>query len=212
MTAPDRSKIGARNSRKGKRYERRVAQLISEWTGQVFRRRRVEGRDASVVMRESTSDVIPADGEIIFSVEAKSGAGFSLDSVMANPLTGLFSKWWAQANWDAQILTEITKLRRYPIVFLKPNVNTDWVAVSAIPFMNKTLQPRLQPANATVWFPHLMFDNYVYSGPITFDISQSKKHPVLKTFNLDPVVFCRWEDFAKFVDPSSIYIEQRLSN
>jgi len=84
---PDRSKIGKSNVRKGKTYERRVASLLGEFTGVQFRRRRVEGRDLSVVERESTADVIPVTGDIKFSIEAKSGKGFSFDAILGNPLT-----------------------------------------------------------------------------------------------------------------------------
>ena len=64
--AADPSKVGKSNVRKGKTYERRVAGLLTEYTGQEFRRRRVEGRDLSVVERESTaSSVISENYDIV---------------------------------------------------------------------------------------------------------------------------------------------------
>ena len=90
MLQPDRSKIGKSNVRKGKTYERRIAGLLTEFTNAEFRRRRVEGRDLSVVERESTADVIPVSREINFSIEAKSGKGFSFDALMGNQKKNTF--------------------------------------------------------------------------------------------------------------------------
>ena len=63
--------VGKSNVRRGKTYERRVSNLLTEWSGEEFRRRRVEGRDSNVIDRESTADVIPASKKIIFSIEVK---------------------------------------------------------------------------------------------------------------------------------------------
>lgn len=165
----------------------------------------------STVMRESTSDVIPAAGDIIYSIEAKSGAGFSLDSIFASPLTCLFSKWWAQTNWDARVLTEATGIQRYPLLFLKPHVNTDWVAVATETF-NGILKPKNKPTiHSLVWFPHLDFSYYAHCGPVEFNISNSTKNKVMKTFQLSPIIFCRWADFAANVDPRSIYVNETVT-
>ncbi len=60
------SKIGKSNVRRSKGHERQVAHYLTDWSGQEFRRRRVEGRDVTVIERESTADVIPV--KVIFTV------------------------------------------------------------------------------------------------------------------------------------------------
>lgn len=214
VSKAEQRKIGARNSRKGKRNERRVANLLTEWAGQDFRRRRVEGRETSVVLRESTSDIIMSGGEIIFSVEAKAVKGFSMDALLTSPMTNLFTGWWAQTNWDARVLTEITKIKRYPFLIFKPAAAFTWLAISLHAFEDKVLKPSAEFNGQEVWFPHLRFEHYRNSGPIEYNISQSKKNKDMRTFELHPLIFCRWKDFAANVDPQSICVpnDQPLSN
>ena len=55
------SQVGKSNVATAKCHERRVAKLLTEWSGREFRRRRVEGRESDTVLRDLTGDVVPAD-------------------------------------------------------------------------------------------------------------------------------------------------------
>jgi hypothetical protein len=211
------SKIGKSNVRSAKVHERRIAKLLSEWSGRKFRRRRVEGRGDDVKVVEGVADVIPVEGDIIFAVEAKKGKDFSIDGLMSNPAGARFTEWWHQASYDAELLTKKTNVQRYPMLFFKPHPNWDWVAVPFQVFQQNILRSKdIEPAEyeirrkcSEVWFPHVHFDAYCWMGPISHNTSRSKQKDkkVMVSLQLSPVVFCRWRDFAAFVDPESIFIQ-----
>jgi hypothetical protein len=204
-TKEEMSRVGRSNSRRGKSQERHIAHLLTDWSGIEFRRRKVEGRDASTIARESTADVIAVPYDFRFSVEAKSGKGFSLDALMANPKTALFSAWWFQACYDAQLVSDIIKSRIFPMLFFKPNPNTDWVA-----FSEHALTILISKINHTtkseLWFPHIYFSAYKLSkqiGSVTF----SKKNKITTELQLDPTIICRWKDFAANVSPNGLFLD-----
>ena len=142
------SKIGKSNVRTAKVHERRIANLLTEWTKPygfpAFRRRRVEGRGDDVKVVEGVADVIPISGDILFAIEAKKGEGFSIDGLMASPKTAKFTQWWHQASYDAKLLGDKLGEARYPMLFFKPHPNWDWVAVPFSLFQNSILLPRRQ--------------------------------------------------------------------
>ncbi len=55
------------------------------------------------------------------------------------------------------------------------------------------------------WIPHLVFDHFSKIGPVTHDVSHSKKNKKLVALELDTVVFCRWRDFAARIDPKTAF-------
>jgi hypothetical protein len=207
-TKEEQSKIGRSNSRRGKSQERHIAHLLSDWSGIEFRRRRVEGRDASTIARESTSDVIAVPHDFRFSVEAKSGKGFSFDAMMVNPKTALFSTWWFQVCYDAQLMSNTINTTIFPMLFFKPNPNTDWIAFSehALSILVSKQDLHIKPLHKQeLWFPHIYFGAYKLSkqsGSITF----SKKNKITTELQLDPTIICRWKDFAKNVSPAGLFI------
>jgi hypothetical protein len=206
-TKEEMSRVGRSNSRRGKSQERHVAHLLTDWSGVEFRRRKVEGRDASVVARESTADVIAVLHDFRFSVEAKSGKGFSLDALMGNPNTALFSTWWFQTCYDAQLVSNISGNKIFPMLFFKPNPNTDWVAFSeyAISILTSKQDNTIKQE---LWFPHIYFGAYKLSkqiGSITF----SKKNKITTEIQLDPVIICRWKDFAANVRPDGLFLDEK---
>jgi hypothetical protein len=193
------SEIGKSNVRRSKTHERRVAKLLKEWSGEEFRRRRVEGRDESVLARESTADVIPTEKIFRFSVEAKCGRTFSYDALLASPETAIFTSWWLQASYDATLLAKYLKRPILPMLFFKPGINFDWVAFPAEAF--EFLKYKL---DATL--PCLLY--YKYNDlMIKGDISHSKKNPVMIKMRLKPVALCRWKDFADYVDPTNLFFQ-----
>lgn len=215
--APNRSKIGKSNVRKGKTLERRIAHLLTDWTGVEFRRRRVEGRDSTVVERESTADVIPIKGMVHCSIEAKSGRGFSLDALLSNHQTSLFTTWWHQATYDCTILENVFKKPFFPMLFFKPHANFDWIAIDQRLFLYNILKPsnaatlnyeKALKVNQPVWFPNIAYGFYNIADEIALNISHSKTNKVLTSLKLPSLYFCRWKDFAANVDPTSFFTEK----
>jgi hypothetical protein len=210
------SKTAKSNVRRSKCHERRVAALLTAWAGVEFRRRRVEGRDVRTIERESTADVIPVKGDIHFSIEAKCGEVTSLDALMASPARAVFTTWWHQACYDATLITNHFGRQFYPIMFFKPHPNFDWLAVSVHAFLNGVLKskhsdgsfPPSLGLDEAVWFPHLYFSAYRYLGPISRNVVRTKKKENFRfiPLSLDPVVLCRWRDFAEHVDPASFFL------
>lgn len=199
----DHSAIGKSNVRRSKTHERRIAKLLTEWSGVQFRRRRVEGRDSAVRVVELVADVIPCEGDFHFSIEAKCGKKFSLDALMANPTKCLFTDWWHQACYDAQLISGDLNRIIYPLMFFKPHPNWDWVAFSSYSLRVIKQVGRL---DAELTFPHLSFDAFSFIGPIEGDVSHSKKNEKLVKIDLDPVIICRWYDFANNIDPVSTFV------
>jgi hypothetical protein len=185
-----------------------VARLLTEWSGREFRRRRVEGRESDTVLRDLTGDVVPADAKnrCRFNLEAKKGKGFSLTSILSGYTTSIFSGWYHQSSYDAQLVSRALGLPIKPLVFFKPNPNMDWIAFdfTALEF----LRPKdSNEPQQRLWFPHLYFDHYAHCGPISFNISHTKnrKNRVIIPLQLTPCFICSWNDFAANVNPDSFF-------
>lgn len=192
--------VGISNVRKGKTHERRIAALLTAWSGTEFRRRRVEGRDDATLWINSAADVIPVTHDFPFSIECKSGAGFSIDGLLADPAKCMFTTWWFQSSYDAKLISKLRKRKILPMLFFKPHPNHDWVVIptSAI----SLLRPKASAVfNSTLWFPHIIFDEYNRIGKIKGNVSHSPKHKKLVTMTLEPVILCRWREFEAQVDP-----------
>lgn len=213
LTPEQISKICSSSVKTSKVHERRVATLLSEWSGVKFRRRRVTGRDGAMRMVEMVADVIPVVGDFKFSIECKKGKDFSLDGLMTNPSGSCFTHWWHQACYDASLVSGDLKRTIYPMMFFKPHPNWDWVAFSANSMLdikggsnvNELVLEANRRGDRKWWFPHLLFDNFGFMGQIECDVSHSKKHPKMVKLDLDPVVICRWRDFESFVCSHSAF-------
>ena len=208
------SQIGKSNVATAKCHERRVAKLLTEWSGREFRRRRVEGRQSDTVLRDLTGDIVPADANnrCRFNLEAKKGKGFSLTSIISGYDTCKLSEWYHQSTYDANLVSEALGLDIKPMVFFKPNPNQDWIAFdsSALEFLQpKTSKPSnlVHHVRHSLWFPHLFFDYYAYCGSISFNISHTKnwKNRVIVPLQLAPCFICSWNDFADNVNPDSFF-------
>lgn len=220
------SKTGKSNVRRSKGHERSIAKWLTAWSGQEFRRRRVEGRDVSVIERESTADVIPVRGDIHCSIEAKCGEVATFAALMENPIGTKFSEWWHQCHVDVQLVSKVFNRPFYPMMFFRPYPNQNWVAISADMFKNNILKPwgksestlrssyyyseRYQSSKNLVWFPHIYFDAYDYIGDVSFNVVRTKNKANYRyvPLKLDAIVMCRWKDFALHVDPTSFFVNQ----
>jgi hypothetical protein len=211
MTKRTYSEIGKSNVRRSKAHERRVAKLLTKWSGSEFRRRRVEGREESTIARESTSDVISVNRIFKFSVEAKCGKDFSFDALLASPQTARFTEWWFQTSYDAGLLTTyLTKTDKsatiMPMLFFKPEPSFDWVAFPIAAFGFLRIQNEDIKPNIRLWqLQHLNALLYYYHEPIKGNTSHSKKNPVYVEKELPPVAICRWRDFETKIDPSTCF-------
>ena len=213
------SQIGKSNVSTAKCHERRVAKLLTEWSGREFRRRRVEGRESDTVLRDLTGDVVPADAtnRCRFNIEAKKGKGFSLTSILTGYATCKFSEWYHQSTYDASLASKALGLDIRPLVFFKPHPNFDWVAfdVKALEFL-RPKESVISEQNTAffdgnqlerLWFPYFLFNHFACCGPISFNISHTKnrKNKVVVPLQLPPCCICNWNDFAANVDPNSFF-------
>ena len=194
------SQIGKSNVRRAKTHERRVAKLLSEWSGVEFRRRRVEGRDRSTVARESTSDVIAVDRIFKFSVEAKCGKGFSIDALLASPDTAIFTSWWFQTSYDAELLSNFLKQPIAPMLFFKPEPNFDWIAIPISSLKSFGISYAAIESESKC----LRCILYHYNTTVNHDISHSKNKHIIQR-QLESVAICRWKNFAACVDPAACF-------
>jgi hypothetical protein len=203
------SQVGKSNVATAKCHERRVAKLLTEWSGREFRRRRVEGRESDTVLRDLTGDVVPADtkNRCRFNIEAKKGKGFSLTSILSGYSTCKFSEWLHQSTYDANLASKALGLDIKPMVFFKPNPNLDWVAFDWAAMEYLRFKDDIYKGKASPWFPHLFFDYYANCGPISFNISHTKnrKNRVIVPLQLAPCFICSWNDFAANVNPDSFF-------
>lgn len=201
----DMSKIGKSNVRRGKTLERRVAKLLSEWTGSDFRRRRVEGRDSITIERDSTADVISVSRPSILSIEVKNASGFSIDALLANPSSNKLTIWWHQAAYDASLMTDLLGVKIFPFLFFKPIRSWDWVMFPTSLIDDKIFRPVDDKSYSSIWFAALRYDHYGNIPPVEANVSQSKNNPVMVPLNLPPAYLCRWDCFQKNVDPNCIF-------
>lgn len=223
---PDHSKIGKSNVRRGKSHERRVAKLLTEWSGIPFRRRRTEGRDSTTIDIERTGDVIPACPEwTYFSIEAKCGKSPAFDALLANPIKTRITEWYHQSAYDAQLATESynriyqleNEIKIQPMVFWKPAPAHDWIILSEESLYllkNKDGSDLYDSASTSpipprLPFPHLYFDAFKHLGEVSMNVAhtKNKKNEVMIPLNLGACFMCRWKDFAEHIDPRSFFIQ-----
>ena len=213
-TKEEQSKIGSRNVSSSKVHERRVAHLLSEWSGRDFRRRRVEGRASDTVLRDLTGDVVPADAanRCKFNIEAKKGEGYTFTSLLQNYRTCKISEAYHQSTYDAQLASKALGLSMMPMVFFKPHPNFDFIIIQATAFTECLLKPKNDLEGTGLgeqwpWFPTLYFNVYDYCGELTFNISHTKnrKNRVMVPLQLKACFICTWADFAANVSPDSFF-------
>lgn len=199
----EQSRIGRSNVRSSKSHERRVARLLTDWSGAPFRRRRVEGTDDATRVLELVADVIPVYGDFHFSIECKKAKGFSFDAFLGSPKISLFTEWWFQACNDAALVSQTLGRKVYPMMFFKPHPNWDWVALS-----RHSLDFLVCHQGVGLPFPHLACHVYHFANPILGNISHSKNKKNAKMVErmLDDPIICRWNDFRDNVKPRSAFL------
>ena len=225
------SEIGRSNVQTSKAHERRVAHLLADWSGEQFRRRRIEGRGRDTVGVDLTGDVIAVEKLARFNIEAKKEEGFSFNALLANITNNKFTGWWHQSTYDASIVSEVVGKEMLPMLFFKPHPNHDFVAIDVAALVFLKPKGNVLPADECAakaamidsgkvrphdavryrfkrpWFPHLLFDEYRYCGPIEDNVShtKNKKNKKMVSLELPACYICRWRDFAERVDPTSFF-------
>jgi hypothetical protein len=189
----DWSEIGRRSKRRGKTYERRCAQLLSDWTKINFRKTPGSGgfnKQGGVVIREELfcGDLICDKNDFKFCVEAKNRESFSFIALLKNPNTADFSEWWWQCLDDAK------RVSLYPILFFKPNNQDDFIALT-------------EEGLTITGYKGNSFKLNVYTEPVTLKIkdAKDKKKVVVITTALPTPYIINWKDFTAEVKPNIMF-------
>jgi hypothetical protein len=190
----DRSAIGKKSKAKGKRYERHIAKILTDFTGVNFRKIPGSGgfnKTGGVVVADHafSGDVICDDPGFLYSIEAKNRKNYTLTSLIKSPPTAPFTEGWYQCLEDAK------RTSRKPIMFFKPNHNDDWLCFRESDF----LELGLDKAN------HFVFN--VYRGRILrirIRKKGSKERVEVNTTLPDPFVV-DWNEFKKHISPESLF-------
>lgn len=186
-----RSEAGKYSNRKFKSLERRVAKEFREWTGEDFRRTPGSGglnksTSYKVGEKEFISDLM-ADRPLDFAIEVKSGVGFSLDAILCNPDTCLFTQWWMQVSYDA------STINLNPLLWFKPHNNWDWIALDYKGY-NKLCSGRN--------INH--FTMKCYNRSVSGQIKINRK-PIDIEINLANPFIIRWKDIKESCDGNLIF-------
>lgn len=117
LTQEERSKSGKKSRNKGANFERLIANQVSNWWGQKFRRTPLSGGWGEEVAR---GDLVCAEKEtnFPFAIECKNDNSFSLNQLLKTPTTGPVVKWWGQAVDQSE---EETKPYQLPLLLIKEN-------------------------------------------------------------------------------------------
>ncbi len=103
---------------KGCGYERKIAKLISEWTGFNMQRTPMSGGWAK------TGDITPKDPsdmvKFIFNMELKKHKGWDFNQLIKTRGKGTIDTWWKQCTDDA------TKSGKIPLLIMSKNNDTDY--------------------------------------------------------------------------------------
>jgi hypothetical protein len=182
-----------KSKRKGNRYERHVAKLLSEFTGVTFRKVFGSGminKGAGQVIAPSyfCGDVTCDREDFVFSVEAKNRKNLVLPPVLyADNSKCEFTTAWAQCIDDSE------ENQKLPMFWFKPNHTDDWVALD-----EKSVE-RLK-INPTV--PRLVFDIYHHK----MNIKIRKGQGIEKIYReLPNPILYRWRVLENNCDPSLMF-------
>lgn len=192
--------MGRKSKQKGNRYESRVVKLLSEFTKVNFRRVPASGGfnkcgGAKVAEHVFSGDVICDRADFLYSVEAKNAEALSLLATLKSPDTCVFTKFWYQCTQDA------ISTNRRPIMFFKPNISDDWVAIlkEDIEDLGLCLAPKL--------YMNIYGDREVSISILTIDQQskfKKKKKITVQAKLPDPVLF-DWNTLIKHANPACLF-------
>ena len=201
----DRSAVGRRSKAKGKAGERKIAQMLTEFTGRNFRKVPGSGgwnKQGSVVADYIfTGDVICDDKTFAFSVESKNQPGaFSFPQLATVPEKSAFASWWHQTCADAK------SVEKLPILFFKAAQTSTQTVGSIFVALNHDGLIKLDyPGTA----PRVILD--VFHGPIDMKLEErdpitKKKVEVVRPVTLEnPVYIISWNNIVKYVNKDNLF-------
>ena len=194
---PNRSAIGKRSKNKGHAGERRIAKLLSDFTGKNFRKVPGSGgfgkQGVVVAERTFTGDIVSDDPTFAFSVECKNRANdFSFAQLATVPDKAPFSEWWYQTVEDAKSVNLL------PILFFKASSSsTQTVGADFIALTVEGMKRLGYPAD----MPKIVFD--LYNKPITIVLKDRKKGTVVT--QLPRAYIISWRLITQYVDPDRFF-------
>lgn len=188
--------VGKRSKEKGKRYERRVASLFTEFTGAGFRKIPGSGgfnKTGGVVIAEHKfcGDIICDREDFDFFIEAKNRESYSQTAIVKSVKTCEFTQWWGKTVYEA------TGLELQPLLFFKPGTQDDFIGITN------------EACDLFGIFPILTVKFPAYA-PYEIILSKVKKETV--TVQMDFIPDCNWfewKNFIKEVNPELFFREGR---
>lgn len=195
----DASEVGRRSKRRGKTYERRVSDILTEFTKVGFRRVPNSGgwnKAGGVKIREELfcGDVICDRPDFRFCVEAKNRESFTFESILKNPATAPFTSWWYQCLQDAK------SVGLAPMMFFKPDHQADCAVFDATDWLN---------FDFNTIPPHFMINAYHFPIPITLKIThrkgRTKEVEQVEIASLPTPVIVDWKAFTATCNPSQMF-------
>lgn len=186
----DWSKVGRRVKRRGKTYERRVATLLTEFTGVNFRSTPGSGgynKQGGVTIREELfcGDLIADRSDFLYCIEAKNREIFDFNPILKNPETAAFTLWWYQCVQDAK------RVGLEPLMFFKPNGSDDFIVI--------TVDEHQKWLNNGTDIPYFILE--VYQKPLNLKIDKD----TIITTTLPVPVIMDWKAVAKIHDPKTMF-------
>lgn len=111
---------------KGKRFELKIARLLSEWSGLELMRTPMSGGWAG-----EAADIVPKFGAFFpFVVECKHEEGWELDNIML--CNGPFPEWFAQCIEQAEYKSNSVGTMFWPMLCFRRNHRPTYMAVPSV--------------------------------------------------------------------------------
>ena len=190
----DYSRLGRLSKQKGKRGERRVATLLTEFTGKNFRKVPGSGgfnkQGIIVAERCFSGDIICDDLNFIFSVESKNRPNdFSIAQILAVPEKAPFTHWWYQTISDAD------QVRLFPMLFFKASQSsTKTVGSEHIAITSEAFEAMGCPDE----MPRLTLDIYSQVSSLVVEGNSV-------SVTLPMPIIVNWRIFIKHTDPTKMF-------
>ncbi|GAA0348287.1 hypothetical protein GCM10008931_44470 [Oceanobacillus oncorhynchi subsp. oncorhynchi] len=136
---------------KGSSYERKIAKILSEWTGETCHRVPQSGAGGVRWGSDSRMNgdiVFPVDSNNSFVYELKKREGWDFKHLLLN--TGQIKEWWKQVITDARRMKEHGMS---PCLIFSKNRDKDYVIIPYLENIFKHLQAANHPiSNQIIWF------------------------------------------------------------
>jgi len=174
---------GKRSKEKGKRYERRVASLFTEFTEVGFRKIPSSGgfnKTGGVVIAEHKfcGDIICDRDDFDFFIEAKNRESYSHTAIIKSIKTCEFTQWWGKTVYES------IGLKLQPLLFFKPGTQDDFIGITNEARELFEVSPAL-----IIKFP-------ICHAPYEIVLSKVKKETV--TIQMDSIPDCNWFEWRNF--------------